>query len=385
MPKTTYVWDELSDNVIEEYEDGVLSVSYTHEPGLYGNLLSQNRNGVNSYYHYDGRGDTVALTDESGNVTDTKEYDAWGNVIASTGSTVTPYTMLGARSVYSHQQLRLSLFKGYFYSAVTGTVLTTQGRDRFITALMFQTRPKADPQLTVNIKAFPSINCREHRIEITPSLESSKEWLESHPTQQTPHPTIPNTNIVDTRIWAFQYLNFVSVNDGCCPSESGCRKDAKADRCRSEFYELLGGKQLSFMGCNTKDRCFWSMGLDSTDVHINAWHDEAICRDKDCGKVIALVQMRFFVEGFTKDRRGYETKTLFEPWPTTSIFDSCTNSRARGHLTTSRPAWWDQAVPLASAFYRYELESCCCDQSYKNARVISIQGPVTRKPDWWRE
>ena len=30
MPKTTYVWDELSDNVIEEYEDGVLSVSYEH-------------------------------------------------------------------------------------------------------------------------------------------------------------------------------------------------------------------------------------------------------------------------------------------------------------------------------------------------------------------
>ena len=95
MPKTTYVWDELSDNVIEEYEDGVLSVSYTHEPGLYGNLLSQNRNGVTSYYHYDGRGDTVALTDDSGNVTDTKEYDAWGNVIASTGTTVTPYQFGG--------------------------------------------------------------------------------------------------------------------------------------------------------------------------------------------------------------------------------------------------------------------------------------------------
>ena len=95
MPEIEYVWDELSDNVIEEYEDGVLSVSYDHEPGLYGNLLSQNRNGVTSYYHYDGRGDTVALTDDSGNVTDTKEYDAWGNVVASTGSTVTPYQFVG--------------------------------------------------------------------------------------------------------------------------------------------------------------------------------------------------------------------------------------------------------------------------------------------------
>ena len=99
MPEIEYVWDELSDNVIEEYEDGVLSVSYDHEPGLYGNLLSQNRSGVTSYYHYDGRGDTVALTDDSGTVTDTKEYDAWGNVIASTGSTVTPY-QFGGRQGY---------------------------------------------------------------------------------------------------------------------------------------------------------------------------------------------------------------------------------------------------------------------------------------------
>ena len=114
MPEIEYVWDELSDNVIEEYEDGVLSVSYDHEPGLYGNLLSQNRNGVTSYYHYDGRGDTVALTDDSGNVTDTKEYDAWGNVIASTGSTVTPYQYLGCKGFQTDiggVYLRASLYQ----------------------------------------------------------------------------------------------------------------------------------------------------------------------------------------------------------------------------------------------------------------------------------
>ena len=99
MPEIEYVWDELSDNVIEEYEDGVLTMSYTHEPGLYGNLLSHHRNGVISYYHYDGRGDTVALTDDTGSVTDTKEYDAWGNVFASTGSTVTSF-LFGGRQGY---------------------------------------------------------------------------------------------------------------------------------------------------------------------------------------------------------------------------------------------------------------------------------------------
>ena len=124
MAKTTYVWDELSDNVIEEHEDGVLSVSYTHEPGLYGNLLSQNRNGVTSYYHYDGRGDTVALTDDAGNNTDTKEYDAWGNVIASTGSTPTEYASFGRNGCQSESQTRIKLLKNRFYNSTTGRMMS---------------------------------------------------------------------------------------------------------------------------------------------------------------------------------------------------------------------------------------------------------------------
>jgi YD repeat-containing protein len=126
MPKTTYYWDELSDNVAAEYEDGILSASYTHEPGLYGNLLSQNRNGVTSYYHYDGRGDTVALTDDSGNITDTKEYDAWGNVIASTGGTVTPYLFRARLGCRNENILHQIAAHNRFYQPKTGT-LTSVG------------------------------------------------------------------------------------------------------------------------------------------------------------------------------------------------------------------------------------------------------------------
>ena len=137
MAKTTYVWDELSDNVIEEFEDGVLTASYDHEPGLYGNLLRQTRNGVTSYFHYDGRGDTVALTDDAGNVTDTKEYDAWGNVIASTGSTVTPYQFGGrvgyqvdggSKNVYSRAR-QLTSDLGRWLS--TDPVYLTEGFSRY--------------------------------------------------------------------------------------------------------------------------------------------------------------------------------------------------------------------------------------------------------------
>ena len=120
MAKTTYVWDELSDNVIDEYEDGVLSVSYDHEPGLYGNLLSENRNGIISYYHYDGRGDTVALTDDSGNVTDTKEYDAWGNVIASTESTVTPYQFVGRNGYEANLQPHFTYVRARYFQPDPG-------------------------------------------------------------------------------------------------------------------------------------------------------------------------------------------------------------------------------------------------------------------------
>ncbi len=40
-----------------------------------------------SYYVYDGHGSTRALTDQTGNVTDTYDYDAFGNEIHSTGTT----------------------------------------------------------------------------------------------------------------------------------------------------------------------------------------------------------------------------------------------------------------------------------------------------------
>ena len=95
MVKTNYLWDEVSDNVIAEYESGVATAVYTQEPGLYGNLISQRRSGVSHFYHFDARGDTRNLTDSTENVTDSATYDAWGNSVASSGSTVTPYRFIG--------------------------------------------------------------------------------------------------------------------------------------------------------------------------------------------------------------------------------------------------------------------------------------------------
>ena len=162
MAKTTYMWDELSDNVAAEYDDGVLAAAYTHEPGLYGNLLSQNRNGVTSYYHYDGRGDTVSLTDDSGNITDTKEYDAWGNVIASTGSTVTPYQFVGRQgyqtgntSVYVRARMYQPTIARWFS---VDSLEFLDGVNRFIPHMIIQSN---DPSGLITVQQTGSVNLSE--------------------------------------------------------------------------------------------------------------------------------------------------------------------------------------------------------------------------------
>ena len=58
-------------------------------------LISQERDGKKSYYVYDGHGSVRALADESGKVTDTYVYDAFGNLISSYGSTKNDFLFCG--------------------------------------------------------------------------------------------------------------------------------------------------------------------------------------------------------------------------------------------------------------------------------------------------
>ena len=89
-------WSSINDCVMHETDGtGSALITYTHEPGQYGPLLSENRGGVESYHHYDALGSTTMLTGDSGTVTDTFQYDAWGDAITRTGSIDTPYRWVG--------------------------------------------------------------------------------------------------------------------------------------------------------------------------------------------------------------------------------------------------------------------------------------------------
>jgi RHS repeat-associated protein len=81
--------------VVEESVGGAVVRRYTY--GL--DLISQRQlvGGAwgTSFYGYDGHGSVRYLTDSSGAVTDTYDYDAFGNLVARTGSTPNDYLFAG--------------------------------------------------------------------------------------------------------------------------------------------------------------------------------------------------------------------------------------------------------------------------------------------------
>ena len=101
MPIIEYEWDDFDDTIIGEYDDnGDVIAEYDREPGLHGEPISQRRSGQSHFFHYDGSGNVVALTDANGEVTDTRVYDAFGEVVESTGATTFPFQYAGQKGVY---------------------------------------------------------------------------------------------------------------------------------------------------------------------------------------------------------------------------------------------------------------------------------------------
>ena len=121
MPETNFFWDPLSDNILQERDEtGAVTAEYTTEPGLYGNLISQNRVGVESQYHFDALGSTLALTDDNQQVTDTYAYSAFGEVTEQTGSTVNWFQYIGQKGYYRDGVTGENLVRRRLLSAITG-------------------------------------------------------------------------------------------------------------------------------------------------------------------------------------------------------------------------------------------------------------------------
>jgi RHS repeat-associated protein len=102
-----------------------------------------------SYYVYDGHGSTRALTDPAGNVTDTYDYDAFGNEIhtATTLATPTPNEFLFAGEQYD-SDLHLYYNRARYLNVTTGRFWimdTYEGNDEIPLSLHKYLYVEADP------------------------------------------------------------------------------------------------------------------------------------------------------------------------------------------------------------------------------------------------
>ena len=84
-------------------------------------IISQDRNGAISYYLTDGHGSVRQLTDSTGTVTDTYVYDAWGNLISSTGNTENSYLYCGEQL---DSTTGLYYLRARYMNPTTGTFIT---------------------------------------------------------------------------------------------------------------------------------------------------------------------------------------------------------------------------------------------------------------------
>ena len=96
---TRYLVDELNPTgyaqVVEELTGTTVTRTYTYGLQRINQNQLINSAWTPSFYGYDGFGSVRALADVTGTVTDTYDYDAWGNSFGSTGSTPNGYLYRG--------------------------------------------------------------------------------------------------------------------------------------------------------------------------------------------------------------------------------------------------------------------------------------------------
>jgi len=131
VAKKRYYWSSVFDCVLQEQDQsGNTQVTYTHEPSTYGPLVSENRGGQESQYHFDALGSTRALTDNSHTVTGTFIYDAWGRAIRVSGATDPLFKWCGTHDYLEDSPDRKSV-RHRIYSSATGAWLSRDPLDLF--------------------------------------------------------------------------------------------------------------------------------------------------------------------------------------------------------------------------------------------------------------
>jgi RHS repeat-associated protein len=115
-PRTTqYVYDN-EDILMEFNHKGRVTALYLHGPGI-DEPLAVEKKGSTYYYHADGLGSIVALTDERGKDVQSYSYDSFGNMKYQGSRIKQPYTFTGREW---DSETKLYYYRARYYDPIAG-------------------------------------------------------------------------------------------------------------------------------------------------------------------------------------------------------------------------------------------------------------------------
>lgn len=120
---TRYVLDlvaPLSQVLMERTVAGTPIAYYVHGLGLIARITPS---GDTRHYHFDANGNTLALSDADGRITDAYAYSPFGELLGQTGSTPNPFRFLGQFGV-QHEGNGLQYVRARYYHPATGRFIS---------------------------------------------------------------------------------------------------------------------------------------------------------------------------------------------------------------------------------------------------------------------
>ena len=146
---TNYLVDTINPTgyaqVVDELVGGAVTRTYSYGLERINENQILNSTWTPSFYGYDGHGSVRQLTNAAGSITDSYDYDAFGNLVNQTGSTPNNYLFAGeqydpALGLYYNRARYLSTTTGRFWS-----MDTQQGGDRAPLSLHKYLYAEGDP------------------------------------------------------------------------------------------------------------------------------------------------------------------------------------------------------------------------------------------------
>ncbi len=112
----------MSQVLLETNSSNAVQNHYVYGPtGLLYRVKADNT--TYSYYHYDYRGSTTAITNEAQNVTHSYSYDPYGKVLAKTEADANPFQYVGQHGV-QYESPTLTFMRARYYDPTTGRFIS---------------------------------------------------------------------------------------------------------------------------------------------------------------------------------------------------------------------------------------------------------------------